>query len=169
MVCLNSKVPSNMMTLDANLILIKILSSQNHIPFSMQAFSHSCLPLKKKKFVHVIIFYKVAYANVKHHILKKHLLHLIILFVKVCGPKICGDCRTKRPTFFFPCCCEWFTSTIIIFSTTCTFFLTNNLGCAKSTWVFMGMFPLILVYLINLFFKKNFGLEYYLPLSLIYK
>jgi hypothetical protein len=48
-------------------------------------------------------------------------------------------------------------------------FLTNNLGCAKSTWVFMGTFPLILVYLINLFFKKNFGLEHYLPFSLIYK
>jgi hypothetical protein len=57
---LNFKVFSNMMTLDANLVLITVLSFRGGIPHSIQAFSHSYLPFPDF-FVHnVIVFCKAA-------------------------------------------------------------------------------------------------------------
>ncbi len=144
-----------MMTLDANLILIRVLSSQNHIPFSMQAFSHSCLPLNQIFFVHVIIFYKVARANVKHHILNKHLLHFIVFLIKVCGPKICDDCGIQQPTLFLPCCCEWFPSTTIIFSITCIYFFNKQLGMCKINMGLHGNVPIDFGILNQHFFQKK--------------
>lgn len=41
-------------------------------------------------------------ANVEHYILSKHLMDFINFFVRVCVPKISGDCRTGGPTFFLP-------------------------------------------------------------------
>ncbi len=55
---------------------------------------------------------------------------------------------------FFPYYHTWFALVpIVVFFANYNFPRTNNLGRTKSTWVFMGVIPLILLYLFKLLFK----------------
>jgi hypothetical protein len=107
----------------------------------------------------------ISFTNVEHKIFNKHLLCFIYFLVRVCGPKISGDIIVRGHVFFFHYCFTWSTSlSIVAFPTSCDFICVNNLGWVESTWIFMGVIPLILLHLILL----HFGTKNYLSRFLIY-
>jgi len=81
------------------------------------------------------------------------LLCLILFFERVCGPKVNGDNKIKRPCPFLPLLPHMTTHCCLLCKL--WFSLSKQPRIIESTWVFMGIIPLVLLYLIKPFFKTK--------------
>ncbi len=78
-----------------------------------------------------------------------------IFLQRLFAPKNTMIGHLEGPHLFLLGCWPWLVS-ITTFSTSIYIFLwTTNQGCAKSTWVSMGVIPLILLYFIRPFLKVD--------------